>query len=70
MSNSEKPEDLILRIVKQFVIAAYTLFILLATGFIVVGKFVFDALHIWLERNKERQPQRKFVESSTSNENP
>lgn len=69
MSNSEKPEDLILNIVKQFVIAAYTFFILLATGFIVVGKFVFDALHTWVERNKERQPQKKFVESSTSNEN-
>lgn len=68
MSNSEKPEDLILRIVRQFVIAAYTFFILLATGFIVVGKYVFDVLHTWVERNKERQEHKKFVESSTSKE--
>jgi hypothetical protein len=62
MQNAQKPEDVILRIVREFIIAAYTLFILLATGFIVVGKFTFDVLYRIVEQYKHRQQEKKYVE--------
>jgi hypothetical protein len=68
MSTSEKTEDLLLRLFKQCLIEAYTLFMLLATGFIVVGKYLFDLLYVLVKKTKERKAAKEFVESSSSQE--
>jgi len=64
LNSKKKTEDLIFIWIKRFVITSYELLILLATGFIILGKFVFDILHTWVEKNKQRQLHKKFVEST------
>lgn len=68
MADPEKPEELLLRIMREFLKAAYSLFALVATGFIVLGKFAFDALYKIVEKNRQGHNPRKQVECQAPND--
>lgn len=68
MQNAEnkKPEEVLLAMFKDMLAAAYTLLVFLATGFVIIGKFVFDALFEIVKAQRE-QDRSKTVKCPASN---
>jgi len=62
MQSSENSGDMITRLARDFLVAVYKLAVLLATGIIVLGKFVFDNLYQLVDNDKKGQKEvRKVV---------
>lgn len=57
------------RLARDFLVAAYKLAVLLATGIIVLGKFVFDNLYQLVDNDKKRQKEVRKVVYETIEEN-
>ena len=65
MAKDGSPEDLLVGILKDTLVAAYTVLVFVATGIIVIGKFVFDSLYALVKAKQERD-RAKGVECSAS----
>lgn len=57
------------RLARDFLVAAYKLAVFLATGIIVLGKFVFDNLYQLVDNDKKRQKEVRKVVYETIEEN-
>jgi hypothetical protein len=53
MVKERKPEEVLLEMLKDMLVAAYTLLVFLATGTIILGKFVFDGLYELVKAKRE-----------------
>lgn len=68
MQLSESPGDMLARLAKDFFVSTYKLCILLATGLIILGKFVFDNLYKLVDTNKKGQTEVRRVVYETEEE--
>ena len=64
MAKKVKSEEVLLEMLKDMLVAAYTLLVFLATCTIIVGKFVFDTLYALVKAKREHD-RVKAVECPT-----
>ena len=65
MNKFEKPEDMLLRLCMDFVAAAYSFCVLVATGIVLAGKLLFDTLYKVMRL--DQKSKRNYVECEVIN---